>query len=177
MKPKLIVGVMGGGDAQDQDIEDAYNLGRLIAGQDWILLNGGRDAGIMAASAKGASENGGLTVGILPDSTTRQASQYIHIPILTGMGNARNCINILSSDVVVACPGGMGTLSEIALALKCGKQVILLNHEEESRFARYHQKNRLFYVFTPDDVIDTINNIINNKSLKANNSESSPDLL
>jgi uncharacterized protein (TIGR00725 family) len=50
------------------------------------------------------------------------------------MGSARNNINVLSSDVVVACGmGGAGTASEIALALKGNKPVILLNNSEESR--------------------------------------------
>ena len=43
------------------------------------------------------------------------------------MGNGRNVINVLSSDVVIACAGGAGTISEVALALKSSKPVILLN--------------------------------------------------
>jgi uncharacterized protein (TIGR00725 family) len=126
MKRPLIVGVMGGGRADAQSIRTAHRLGALIARQGWILLNGGRDGGIMDASARGASEAGGLTVGVLPDAATRHASSFIRIPICTGMGSARNVINILSSDIVVACRGGAGTLSEIALALKHGKPVITL---------------------------------------------------
>jgi Predicted Rossmann fold nucleotide-binding protein len=54
------------------------------------------------------------------------------VGIVTGMDNARNNINILSSDVVIACGyGGSGTASEIALALKSGKPVILLNERRE----------------------------------------------
>jgi uncharacterized protein (TIGR00725 family) len=50
------------------------------------------------------------------------------------MGSARNNINVLSSDIVVACGmGGAGTASEIALALKGNKPVILLNNSKESR--------------------------------------------
>lgn len=149
---------MGGGAANDSDEQDAYTLGSLIAKQGWVLLNGGRDAGVMAASAKGASDQNGLTIGILPDDTPAHASPYIRIPIVTGLGNARNCINVLSSDVVVACPGGMGTLSEIALALKCGKYVILLNYEEEKRFLLFQHKRRLSYAASPQEVIDKIHN-------------------
>jgi len=156
MNSPLIVGVMGGGSVSDQERSDAYTLGALIAEQGWILLNGGRDAGVMAASASGAHEAGGLTIGILPDSTAQSASAHIHIPIVTGMGNARNCINVLSSHVVVACPGGMGTLSEIALALKCQKPTLLLNYKTEGQFARYQNKDLLKYVYSPQEAIKEI---------------------
>ena len=51
---KIIIGVMGGGSVTDSDAADAYELGQLIARQGWVLLNGGRRAGIMDAAAKGA---------------------------------------------------------------------------------------------------------------------------
>ena len=54
MENPLIIGVMGGGMADPRDAKAAYRLGSLIAEQGWILLNGGRNAGVMAASAKGA---------------------------------------------------------------------------------------------------------------------------
>jgi len=155
----LIIGIMGGGTANDRDEQDAYTLGSLIAKQGWTLLNGGRDTGVMAASAKGASDQDGLTIGILPDNTPTQASRYIRVPIVTGMGNARNCINVLSSDVVVACPGGMGTLSEIALALKSDKPVILLNYEKEKRCEPFQKDGRLSYAASPQEVIDKIHTI------------------
>jgi uncharacterized protein (TIGR00725 family) len=156
MKRKLIVGVMGGANAKADAIEAAYQLGRLIAKQGWILLNGGRNAGIMEASAKGAQDQSGLTIGILPDETTRQLSEYIQIPIITGMGNARNCINVLSSNIVVACPGGAGTISEIALALKNNRPVILMNFYIGDVFASYRHQGLLFFAETPDEVIRKI---------------------
>ncbi|MBR9980108.1 MAG: TIGR00725 family protein [Desulfatitalea sp.] len=131
MRRPLIVGVMGGATADAQRLRVAYRLGALIAAQGWVLLNGGRDSGIMDASAHGAAEAGGWTVGVLPDADATHASPHIRIPICTGMGSARNVINVLSSDIVVACAGGAGTLSEIALALKHGKRVITLGFEAE----------------------------------------------
>jgi uncharacterized protein (TIGR00725 family) len=162
MTRPFIVGVMGGGVADDQQQSDAYALGKHIARQGWVLLNGGRDAGVMAASAKGAREEGGLTIGILPDSTAKHAAKHIQIPIVTGMGNARNCINILSSDVVVACPGGMGTLSEIALAAKCQKPIILLKNKMAKSLASFLPAGRLFYADSPLEVIDHIRAYISN---------------
>jgi len=159
LKKPLIIGIMGGGKAARKDEKAAYRLGGLIAKEGWILLNGGRNAGIMEASAKGAFDHGGLTVGILPDDNCDRVSEYIKIPIITGMGNARNCINVLSSDIVVACPGGLGTLSEIALALKNSKAVILLNFDGEKALELYNTKNLLHYAKTPEQVIDIIKKI------------------
>ena len=106
---RVIIGVMGGGEnAPEQAIQDALRLGELIAMQGWVLLNGGRNVGVMEASAKGARNYGGLTVGILPGRSGQDASEYLDIRIVTGMGDARNAINVLSSDAVVACAGGPG---------------------------------------------------------------------
>ncbi|HVN78910.1 MAG TPA: hypothetical protein VMW38_07925, partial [Terriglobia bacterium] len=70
--------------------------------------------------------SGSLTIGILPDLQST-VSPDVDVVIVTDMGNARNNINVLSSNIVVACgQGGAGTASEVALALKAGKQVILL---------------------------------------------------
>jgi uncharacterized protein (TIGR00725 family) len=160
METQLIIGVMGDGSASAADIQAAYQLGALIAKQGWMLLNGGRSAGIMEASAKGARDHGGITVGILPDDTARRASRFIQIPILTGMGDARNYINVLTSNIVVACPGGAGTISEIALALKNNKQVILMNFDTGGIFDGYRTKGLLYAVNTPEEVIDTINSLM-----------------
>jgi len=161
MNRRPIIGVMGGGQSSPEESSTAYRLGALIAESGWILLNGGRKAGIMHASAKGAKAQGGTTVGILPDETLCGVSEYIDIPIRTGMGNARNCINVLSSDVVVACPGGAGTLSEIALALKTNTPVILLGFDTGDIFRPYIDRNLLYLADTPEAVIEKIHDILN----------------
>jgi len=148
---------MGGGEtASPEDCETARRLGGLIAREGWVLLNGGRPAGIMEASARGAKENGGLTVGVLPDSSSRFACRFIDIPIVTGMGNARNHINVLSSDVVVALPGRAGTISEIALALKNGKKVVLLNFNPGELFDHYMAEGLLCTAAGPEEAIRII---------------------
>lgn len=154
MNRKLIIGVMGGGSADLPSIDNAYRLGALIAENNWILLNGGRNAGIMEASAKGANENGGLTIGILPDRNSTSVSDHIQIPIYTDMGNARNNINILSSDIIVACPGGAGTLSEIALALKNKKNVIFLDFDIGNSFDRF--SSLIHVTKKPEEAISVI---------------------
>lgn len=131
---KTIVGVMGGSVADDGTLEKARQLGRLIAEKGWVLLSGGRPTGVMQASITGASEAGGLTVGVLFDDDRAQAAEGLDIVIPTGMGAARNIINILSSDVVVACRGSGGTLSEIAMALRFERPVVLLDFDPGEAF-------------------------------------------
>ena len=165
MQRCLVVGVMGGGPASAESTAKAYRLGQAIAKEGWILLNGGRNAGIMEASAKGAFEQGGMTIGVVPDDHDRQVSKYIKIPILTGMGHARNCINVLSSNVVVACPGGAGTVSEIALALKNRRPVILFNFFIEKLFDVYLDQGILHHADRPQEVIKTIKKLFPDLSL------------
>ena len=155
-----IIGVMGGGRADEDSLAAAHRLGQLIAAQGWALLNGGRAAGIMEASARGAREQGGLTIGILPDDRPGGASEYIDIPILTGIGDARNYVNVLSSDVVVACPGKAGTLSEIALALKNRRRVVLLDFDIGTFFDAYKEEGLLFEAATPEEVIERIKKLL-----------------
>ena len=131
---KTIIGVMGPGPgATGDDVNNAYLLGKFIAKQNWVLLTGGRNKGVMHAASKGAKENNGLTIGILPGDNYLSVSEYVDIPVITGLGNARNNINILSSMVIVACGICQGTISEIALAIKSGKNVILLNNDEQAK--------------------------------------------
>ena len=130
-RPRIIVGVMGGAEVGAAVCRTAHVLGRLIAEQGWVLLTGGRDRGVMRAAAQGAKEvPGSLTLGVLPDRSWRAANPYIDLPVATGLGDARNVVNVLTSRVVFACRGGAGTLSEIALALKNGRPVILVDFEE-----------------------------------------------
>ncbi len=122
-----IVGVMGPGSCDAEVYAQARQLGRLLAGAGVAVLCGG-GGGVMEAASRGASEAGGLTIGILPGHDARETppNDFIQIPIFTGISYARNFVNVVSSEVVVAVSGAHGTLSEIALALKVGKPVVLL---------------------------------------------------
>ena len=152
---KIIVGVMGPGDkATAKDLQNAYELGKLIAQQQWILLTGGRNVGVMDAASKGAKSTNGLVIGILPDDSKRGISEAVDIAIFTDMGNARNNINVLSSDLVIACGMGAGTASEIALALKGNKQVILLTDDVESKV--FFQKMSPTNVYLVDEAQEAI---------------------
>lgn len=149
-----VIGVMGGGSVSDEVYEMARQLGALIAGRGWVLLNGGRNAGVMAASARGAKEAGGTVIGILPDRDTHDASPDLDIAVVTGLGDGRNLINVLSSDVVIACPGASGTLSEIALGLKNGKRVILLQFDAGAAFDAYRRSGQLTSAASPTEAVE-----------------------
>jgi uncharacterized protein (TIGR00725 family) len=139
------IGVVGGGDVDNETQALAGEVGREIARSGNILLCGGL-GGVMEASAKGAKEEGGLTVAILPGTSKEEASPYMDVKIVTAMSHARNAIIARSADVLIAVDGGLGTLSEIALALKIDKPVIVLeNMGEISRAAEMIKKNNLHF--------------------------------
>ncbi|GBC78136.1 hypothetical protein HRbin08_01622 [bacterium HR08] len=125
---RVIIGVMGSAHCDPAIYEQARAVGRLIAERGAVLLCGGL-GGVMEAAARGAWEAGGITVGILPGGSDRESppNPYIQIAIFTGLSEARNVINVRAADAVIAIAGGYGTLSEIALALKVGKPVVLLH--------------------------------------------------
>lgn len=151
---------MGGSKATTQVYEMARTLGTLIAESDWILLTGGRDCGVMAASAQGAKEAGGTVIGILPDMSTKKASPHLDFAIVTGLGDYRNLINVLSSDVVIACPGAWGTLSEVVFALKRDKPMILLGWDEPQDLQRRAKRGRLFTVDTPQQAVNQVHALL-----------------
>jgi len=111
------VAVCGESDPQTSLADLAFEVGRGIAERDAVLICGGL-TGVMEHAARGARAAGGLTIGLLPDEDVNDANEYIDISIATGLGHARNAILARTADGVVALGGGLGTLSEIALALR-----------------------------------------------------------
>ncbi|WP_094510560.1 LOG family protein [Synechococcus sp. MW101C3] len=129
---RTVVGVMGAGEgASAKAVALAEELGECISTRGWVLLTGGRPAGVMAGASRGANRvEGHLVVGVLPDEGSReerQSTAELDLALFTGLGKARNVINVLSADVVVICGGGgPGTASEAAHALNAGRPLILL---------------------------------------------------
>jgi len=120
---KPIIGVIGASETTEEQYQLAFELGGHIANRGAILVCGGL-GGIMEACSKGAAENGGLVIGILPGDNKADANPYVSIAIPTAMGIARNVMVVHTADVLIAFPGSYGTLSEISLALASGKTVI-----------------------------------------------------
>jgi uncharacterized protein (TIGR00725 family) len=157
---RTVIGVMGGAVADEAVLENARETGRLIAEEGWVLLTGGRDAGVMAAASQGASDAGGLVIGVLPGDSTEGTAPHVDVAIPTGMGDARNAINVLASQVVIALPGGAGTVSEIALALKSGRPVVLLGFPLGRPFERYYLSGRLIDADTPQDAVAIVTSFL-----------------
>ena len=155
---RYVVGVMGPAKARRKDVENARTLGELIARREWVLLTGGRDVGVMHAANQGAKKvPRSLTVGVLP-TTRDRISKYVDVAVITEMGNARNNVCVLSSQVIVACGlGGAGTVSEVALAFKAGKEVVLLGATPtEEKFFKNLGGRLVSSVQTPEDAINAI---------------------
>lgn len=149
---------MGPGEgATPEDNEVAFDLGKAIAERGWIVLTGGRSFGVMDAAMKGAREANGLTIGVLPNDNAVNSSDHADIKILTGMGSARNMINVLSSHVIVVVGMAAGTASEVALALKSNKKVILLNQDEIT--IRFFKNIGTYKVMISNSIDETINMI------------------
>jgi uncharacterized protein (TIGR00725 family) len=83
--------------------------------------------GVMRAAAQGCRAEGGVVVGIVPTDSAADADPSVTIPVVTGMGEARNAIVAKTAEVMIAVGGSFGTLSEIALALRAGVPVVGLN--------------------------------------------------
>ena len=122
----MIIAVIGAGRCSKEVAQAAESVGRELARRGATLVCGGL-GGVMEAACRGAKSEGGLTIGILPGFNRREANPYVDIPVVTGLGGARNVIVVLTSQAVIAVDGEYGTLSEIAYALKLGIPVIGFN--------------------------------------------------
>jgi uncharacterized protein (TIGR00725 family) len=120
---RRLIAVCGESDPRTSLKELAFEVGRRIAERDAVLICGGL-TGVMEHAARGARSAGGLTVGLLPGDDPRDANPFIEIAIATGIGHGRNAILASTADGVVAVGGGLGTLSEVALALRNGRPTI-----------------------------------------------------
>jgi hypothetical protein len=124
-----VVAVIGDGDPRGPDadrvLDWAEEVGQLLGRAGATVVTGGL-GGVMRAASKGAAAAGGLTIGILPGSDADEANEYVKLPIATGLGVVRNLVVVTAADAVLAVGGRHGTLSEIGLALRMGRNVVAL---------------------------------------------------
>ena len=155
MPRKPVIAVIGTGKTDEPAISHARELGRLIAERGWMMITGGRNAGVMNAASEGAKDvEGSLSIGILPDAET-EISDAVDVAIVSGIGEARNNVIVLSADVVIACGvDDAGTASEVSLGLKAGKPVILVaaGNAAESFFRGIGGEN-IHIARTPADAV------------------------
>ncbi len=166
---RFVVGVMGPAKAPKRDLDNARVLGEFIARRGWVVLTGGRDVGVMDAACEGAKRVGGsLTIGVLPTAKDK-VSRHVDVSIITEMGSGRNNINVLSSHVVVVCGlTGSGTVSEVALAVKAGKPVILVAASPaDVAFFRKLDKRLVNAAGSPEEAIEFIMKLMDRRSRHA----------
>jgi len=120
---RKLIGVIGGSRCSPEEERLAEEVGREVARRGAVLVCGGL-GGVMEAACRGARQAGGLTIGILPGNRAEEANPWVEIPIVTGLGEARNVLVVKSCRAVIAIGGEFGTLSEIALALRDGVPVV-----------------------------------------------------
>jgi hypothetical protein len=150
-KTRLFIGVIGGSEVNPQTAAIAEEVGREIARKGAVLVCGGM-GGVMEAACKGASSEGGLTIGILPGDSRDTANPYVKIPIVTGIGYARNVAVVKTSQAVIAIDGSYGTLTEIGYALQSGISVIGLGTWELSIDGK--AENKIIIAKSPKDAVN-----------------------
>lgn len=148
----MYISVIGESQATKINYMMAQEVGRLIAKAGAVLVCGGKE-GVMEAAARGARGAGGMTIGILPGSDRNEANRYIDIPIVTGIGYARNKIVVKTGQAVIAIGGSYGTLSEIGFALVYGIPVIGINTWQISKRGRAEPS--IISVRTPEEAVNT----------------------
>ncbi|PLX79927.1 MAG: TIGR00725 family protein [Desulfuromonas sp.] len=126
MPRRRLVGIIGASVASPNGARTAFRVGELLAERGVTIVCGGL-GGIMEAVCRGAVSAGGETVGILPGAEANSANPYVTLPIVTNMGHARNVVIAHTAEVLIAIEGELGTLSEVAIALKNGRRVITIN--------------------------------------------------
>ncbi len=131
----MIIAVIGDSSCSPEEAKLAETVGELLAQRGVTVICGGL-GGVMEAVCRGAKSKGGLTVGILPGQDSSMANPWVDIPVVTGIGEARNVAVVKSAQAVIAIGGSYGTLSEIAYALKSSIPVIGLNTWSLSRNGR-----------------------------------------
>ncbi len=101
------------------DYEAARDLGRRLARLGMTVQTGGY-GGVMEAASRGASEAGGHVIGVtcalFENSLALKANRWVREEIKQPSLRARVVYLVEQCDGIVVMPGGIGTLSELALA-------------------------------------------------------------
>ena len=125
---KLQIAVIGYNKDRCTDIARgmAYEVGKEIACAGAVLICGGL-GGVMESACKGAKENGGMTVGIIPQEEFLYANEYCDVVVCTGMAYARDFIVASSADGIIAVGGGVGTLIELGVGYMTKKAMVAIS--------------------------------------------------
>lgn len=131
---KLQIGVIGSAGWEEypnkkpdkKALKSAYEVGKLIASKNAILVCGGK-GGIMEEACRGAKEKNGITVGVVSGNQRNQVNKYVDVEVVSGAINCGEEALIISmSDGIIAIGGGSGTLQEIATAYRNKKIIVAI---------------------------------------------------
>ena len=126
---RLQLGVFGGHREESRtSLRAAKEFGELIANRGHVLVTGGA-AGVSKAAAEAALAANGIVLAFLPGTCESMLSEGLwvapqFITVWTGMGyRGRNLIAVRSCHAAFVVSGGIGTLTEVALAVAEGVPV------------------------------------------------------
>ncbi len=159
--------------------EEAKELGKLLGQNNYDIVYGGSNLGLMWACASNVKEYGGKITGVMPEKLhnmgvfTEGCDEFI---ITTGMRERKAKIDEIS-DAVITLAGGFGTLEEISEMIvqkQLGynkKPIIILNtngfysklnefFEEiiEQKFANKNMRKIYYIAQTPAETIEYLKN-------------------
>jgi uncharacterized protein (TIGR00725 family) len=164
--PPPVLAIVGPGEtASPRDLRHAEALGGLAAGRGWQIVTGGLAVGVMAAAARGARRAGGTVIGILPSMDRGGASLDLSVAVVTGLGQGRNNLVVLSSDAVAVCGMSAGTAVEAALAVRAARPLVLVAAEPPTRhfFAALAPLQMLHFAATPEEAVDRLAPVIDQR--------------
>jgi uncharacterized protein (TIGR00725 family) len=153
LRKKKIIAVCCAATPPAEEIDLAYRTGAEIAKRGAILVCGGL-GGSMEAACKGAHDNGGLSIGIIPFYEKKNANEYVDIVIPTGLGHARNNVVVATADGVIGVGGSWGTLSELAIAVKMDKPVAVVKGWSAS--GPGGQGKEIAVASTPEEAVELV---------------------
>jgi uncharacterized protein (TIGR00725 family) len=158
-----VLGVIGPGEeATPRDVADAFEVAALAARGGWVVLTGGRAIGVMDAASRGARSAEGIAIGVLPDADARAASRALDVAIVTGLGEMRDQVVVLSSDAIVVCGMSAGTAAETSIAIKAHKPLVLLRPDADVQgFFQRLGGDGVRVAMTPKEAIEVLGRIVN----------------
>ena len=171
---KGTISIIGASEIDKETEIKAIEIGRLLAKNNIAVVCGGL-FGVMEAVCKGAKQEGGLTIGIIPYKEKSPANKYVDIVIPVPFSQARNIVVVLSGDACIAIAGKAGTLSEISFAWIYGKPIVALTSVNgwSSKIAGQKLDDRrsdlIYGVETPQEAVTKVIELIKGKKPKGFN--------
>jgi uncharacterized protein (TIGR00725 family) len=159
---RRVLGVIGPGEeATPRDVADAFEVAALAAAGGWVVLTGGRDVGVMDAASRGARSVEGIAIGVLPDANAQAASRALDVAIVTGLGEMRDQLVVLSSDAIVVCGMSAGTAAETSIAIKAHKPLVLLRPDADVQgFFQRFGRDGVRVAMTPKEAMEVLRRIV-----------------